>query len=260
MKLNEALSLQALLVALSQLDTALPSELQAEVQQVGDALARGRVAAVAAIDNIVNRHSLLHQLYQLAHLILEQRYQTWDQPRRPLPLEVAEEAIVLEQTAAQTLTAADPQAAAQAQLRQIQGASHHDTKVPPLLGLVYEVASEMQAKITAVLRAIERRPLTVENLCYALQLPVDQAKALVQYLWNAGYIATTGSVLPRLFSRLRRRGSSQYQSTPFSASVSSAQRSSQQLTVDFPAYFTLTAKGHFHLHPLVTAGRREGFV
>jgi hypothetical protein len=243
MKPTEALSLQAFLVALSEIDITLPTDFKQAIHQVGYGLAQHQRGSIEAIWNLVERHALLHQLYDLAWLVLQKQYQNHEYTQQLLSRDLPERAaLALETMAAQVFTTEDPQIAAQAQIRTrpLPEPEPGYEELRLFLESLYRAAAAIETQAAALLRALERQPLTIENLCYALQLSADQVKALVQYLWNAGYIAqTTGSVLDKLFPRWGRR--------PF-----------QVAKIDSPSYFTLTAKGHFHLHPIVTAGRREG--
>lgn len=253
---NQAISIQALLVALAQFDGTLTPMLLEAVQRIGDSLAHGKPEAIDHIPNIARQQPHLQQLYRLAWVVLE-RYP--DRPDAGEQMFVpAAEADALTQLAALVLRDPNPVTQIQAQLRQIkmQLDLNHGADVPRLLERLYEAALEVNAETIAVLRALERRPLTIENLCYALQLSADQVKEVVQYLWNVGYISTTDHALPRLFSLWRRRSTT---TATYRSASTHPPSGEPQFSEDFPAYFTLTAKGHFYLHPLITAGPREGF-
>lgn len=241
MKPNEALSLEAFLVALSQLDSALPSDLLQGMQQISEALAQRHTEAIATIDNLVRRHAVLQRLYELARITIQRQW--YDDLRRISAAPGAE--AMLEEFAAQILATNDPQTAAHAQIERAGQREQPANLLDRIMQLLYKVASAIEMQTEALLRALERRPLTVENLCYVLQLSVEQVRALVQYLLNAGYIGSTRSSVLRKFFPLWGR------------SRRSLTVAAQQVTFDTPDYFTLTAKGHFYLHPLVTAERPE---
>jgi hypothetical protein len=250
MKPQEAITLQAFLVALSQLDETLPPELLQGIRQIGAALALHQAGAIASISSLVKQNIRWQQLYELAWMTLQRQCQNHEQTRQLLVKELPEEvAIALEDTTAQLLTTDDPQTTAHIQFTQVK--AHQDlkeaaaTEPQAFWNCLYRTVSLIEEQSHTVLRALERRPLNVENLCYILQLPVSQVKALVQYLWSTGYIdQTTGGLLHKIFPRWRRVQNASAIELPPQTQAN-------------PGYFTLTAKGHFHLHPLVTADRRE---
>jgi hypothetical protein len=253
MKSNEAISLQSLLITLSRLDATLPFDFQVKIHHLGNLLMLHRSQMSEAIDDLVCQHSQLHRLYELVRTTLQQQYQqqcgrtqsqislTSDMPP------VVESA--LETTVVQVLGNADPQKAAQTFIEHIKSQQELSQSPEPLQLIwrcLYGVVALLEEQINALLRAVERRPLTTENLSYVLQMSSDQVRELVQYLWNAGYIDPTSvNVFRKIFPNLRRAQNVSIETT-------------QQLQIDSPAYFTLTAKGFFHLHPLVTADRHEG--
>lgn len=247
---QEAITLQSFLVALSQLDATLPPELVNGIRQIGNGLALHQPGAIASLPNIVRQHHQLQGLYELAGVTLQHQYQTLEQRigHPPSPQVLEEMSALLENAAAQVLTAENPQTIAQAQFRQAKAKQEigGDVAEPKAFwDCLYRTIALINEEIDAVLRALERRPLNVENLSYVLQLSTDQVKALLQYLWSAGYIdQTSGGMLHKLFPMWRRV---QTLSTADLAPPTPAN----------PNYFTLTAKGHFHLHPFVTAERRE---
>ncbi|MBD2090517.1 hypothetical protein H6F67_11700 [Microcoleus sp. FACHB-1515] len=241
MKPNEALTLEAFLVALAQLDTSLPSDLLLGLRQVGEALAQRKAEAIDTIDTLVRRHSLLQRLYELACVTIQHYW--FDDLRRLAAVPGAND--VLEDFAAQVLATDDPQLTAQVQIERAAQREQPANLLDRMMQLLAKVADAIDTQTTALLRALERRPLTVENLCYVLQLSADQVRALVQYLLNAGYIGSTrSSIIRKLF-------------LPWGRLNQAATLSTQQVTYDTPDYLTLTAKGHFHLHPFVTAERPE---
>lgn len=241
MKPNEALTLEAFLVALAQLDTSLPSDLLFGLRQIGEALTQRKAEAIATIDTLVRRHSNLQRLYELACITIQHHW--FDDLRRLAAIPGADG--VLEDFAAQVLATDDPQATAQVQIERAGQREEPANLLDRIMQLLAKVADAIETQTTALLRALERRPLTIENLCYVLQLSADQVRALVQYLLNAGYIGSTrSSVLRKLFLPWGRLNQAKTVST-------------QSVSYDTPDYFTLTAKGHFHLHPFVTAERAE---
>lgn len=95
-----------------------------------------------------------------------------------------------------------------------------------------------------ILKALERRPLTVENLAHALGCSVDNMRETVQRLWTRGYIETTHtlSTTPMEMGRwllaqiLPLRRHKQIQCVPSTSQT----------------YFLLTFKGHLRLYPILS--------
>jgi len=254
MKPNEVIALQSLLITLSRLDTTLPFDFQVKIHHLGNALMLHQSQAIEAIDELVCQHSQLYRLYELVRITLQQQYQQqYGQQQSQISLTSdlppdAENA--LESMIVQVLSNEDPQKAAQTFIEQVKIQQEHSQSSDPLQMIwrcLYQVAAWVEEQTNTLLRAVERRPLTTENLSYVLQMSSDQMRMFVQYLWNAGYIDPTSvNVFRKIFPNLRRVHNVSREAT-------------QQLQViDSSAYFTLTAKGFFHLHPLVTADRHEG--
>ncbi|NJL20898.1 MAG: hypothetical protein HC895_08910 [Leptolyngbyaceae cyanobacterium SM1_3_5] len=196
MKPNEALTLEAFLVALAQLDTSLPSDLLLGMRQIGEALTQRKAEAIDTIDTLVRRHSNLQRLYELAWITIQHYW--FDDLRRLAAVPGADG--ILEDFAAQVLATDDPQLAAHVQIERAGQREQPANLLDRLMQLLAKVADAIETQTTALLRALERRPLTIENLCYVLQLSADQVRALVQYLLNAGYIGSTrSSVIRKLF-------------------------------------------------------------
>lgn len=100
----------------------------------------------------------------------------------------------------------------------------------------------MELNEVRVLSALERRPLTVENLAHLLGCSVEDTHRIVQRLWHQGYINTTnatpvthGTPAHWLMSQI----------LPWGRPSMSAQIHPTSKT-----YFILTSKGHFRLHPI----------
>jgi len=84
---------------------------------------------------------------------------------------------------------------------------------------------------TKVMRLLEERPLTIENVAYALDVPIERARQLVEELWRQGSATTLdGMMFSKIFPVGRR----------------------QQTTFNSQARYTLTLSGHFHLHPIIS--------
>jgi hypothetical protein len=102
---------------------------------------------------------------------------------------------------------------------------------------VQQAINAQDAEELAILKAIEKNPLTIRDLLYARGLSSEMTNVLVQSLWQQGYLdRITTSLFHILFPTLR------------------GQRAKTALAQDDP--LTLTAKGYFRLHPLLQPSRR----
>jgi predicted RNase H-like HicB family nuclease len=84
----QKLSLEAFLAALVQLDSAsaLPAELQEEINQVGEALANRQTDAVIRLQEIVRKYQPLYDLFEEAYQALDEQNHTQERNKRsPLP-------------------------------------------------------------------------------------------------------------------------------------------------------------------------------
>ncbi len=93
-----------------------------------------------------------------------------------------------------------------------------------------EMSTQVQDKI---LKTLEKSHLTCQDLTYTLNQPPQQTIEILRTLWQKGYIDELSTALPYiLFPGLR---SSRYRNTLPAADT----------------LLTLTAKGYFHLYPLI---------
>ncbi|MFN6568006.1 hypothetical protein A6770_23300 [Nostoc minutum NIES-26] len=124
--------------------------------------------------------------------------------------------------------------------------------------------------IRRILTALERRPLTVENLAYALGLPLEETREVMMRLWDEGYIDTTtsvssgakigaitgstivGGVIGAMAAGIFGAAiGAVLGNTVGDQIVPAGRQEKRQKTVisDSQTYFILTSKGHYHLHP-----------
>jgi antitoxin YefM len=86
----QALTLEAFSAALAQLDSAsaLPAELQEEINQVGEALANRQADAVVRLQTVAKKHQPLYDLFEAAYDALDEQYHTQERNKRnPLPVQ-----------------------------------------------------------------------------------------------------------------------------------------------------------------------------
>lgn len=239
MRTIDALTLQALLLALLQLDEPLPQPLHQEICQTGEALQNEQRGVADQIRTLVRKHDRLNQLYQDAYDRLQkqsptqERAQSFHAAPDTLPVTWREIAVPI-------LTADDFRAAARELLKHTARLPKASGDIRVFLVSLQQTVSAVDAQAIEVLRSLEKRPLTVKGLVYLMGISQTQARDLVQQLCQAGYIdRTTSSILHKVFPALRNK-----------------QRTCEEF--DLETYFTLTAKGHFLLHPVLTFGPQTG--
>lgn len=217
---------KAFVLAAAQLEPPIAPEVQAGLHQVHLALKQSPQGAIAAMDDLLSRHSQLSQLSAAA----------LDELARDKYLLPGLGNVVARPSSQATKSlgklSADLEAIAHWVMEQISDTPNgiQDAFVP-MFKLKTAVA-EGKARLLdfAVLRAIEQRPLTTEDLAYRLEMPFDQVNCVVQRLWQEGKINTMGSGIWRNifpFLNHRKRPNSD-------------------------AYWMLTSIGHFRLHPIIS--------
>jgi hypothetical protein len=138
------------------------------------------------------------------------------------------------------LTADDFQATAKDLLRRIKPTQNQAPSDAHafLTALRQAVAAAADAQSSVILYAIDQQLLTVEDLAYYVKLPIEQVQAMVQHLWDAGYIDLARRRLPICVLAF------------FAPNLPSR-------LVDRSMTFNLTPKGHFHLHPVKPSQRED---
>ncbi len=231
----DPLRLQAFLLALSQLDVALSKDLHQSIQMIGVALASDQTNVEPQIEAVLQQHYRLRELYDEAYEKLKQ--QPPDQQQSALKPDYLP--LLTHEMAVPILVAEDFPNAAREVAKQAQ-------QVPDLpyaarwFSLSLQRAVENgDAKTFAVLKALEKRPLSVKGLVYVVGLTMDQIWPIVQSLWQKGYIdRVTTNIIYKIFPMLKDR----------------------QITgqsIDAETYLTLTARGHFYLHPVLSLGSQK---
>jgi hypothetical protein len=90
----------------------------------------------------------------------------------------------------------------------------------------------------AILQALAKHPLRTQDLSYVISEPLHTTQSIVQKLWQQGYIDRLSAPLPYiLLSSLRKP---EYYQAPMPPDT----------------FLSLTAKGYFHLYPLIQLNRR----
>lgn len=246
---SSVMTIQALVLALLQLDVQLPDDLRQAIWQLKKDLAQHSAQTTEEACDIARRHARLDELFHEEYRKLEQRSDIQERAKMlvthgNLTNGSGAEAIELSwnDVVLSILSADDFRVAAEALLKRVhahKGSLHASGDVLVFLSALQRVLEVSNTRAIAVLKALEKRPLTLRNLVYVLGIPFEQLQAIVQRLWQDGYIDRfTGGALQILTSWFRSRP--RYE------------------RVDPDTHLTLTSKGHFYLHPVIRVGRREG--
>jgi|GEM_PF-1275166 len=243
MKASEAIVLEAVLLALPQVsdDLAGQTELAQQIRQIGAQLPQDPSAAIGQLQAVLETQPELQAAYQASRMQLRQQYPARERETKYWFDGVANAGaanldLSLEAVAVLLLTTADFRQGALALVKQLRSrrqfaAAPEDLK--GFLDLLERAAHPVDAQTLEILQALERQPLTVEGLAYGLDLSVERVRSRLRSLWQARYIdPVAGSIWRRILPFFK----------PSSA---------DQAIDDTTTYFTLTARGHFRLHPLL---------
>jgi DNA-binding MarR family transcriptional regulator len=250
MNLFDTITLQAFSLARLRVNGELPTDLQQTVHRLGEAIARHQPNIATEVHQFVEQHNCLREPYEAVYQNLQKQYQQQYQQQEQVKnvyltsgfmerLPNAWEKIVV-----QILTADDPKAIAEQLMKHLKGRSPilQPTDIPSaFLSLLQQELAMLDEQETAVLRVIEQQLLTVEDLAHIVGLPVERVQAILQHLWQEGLIDfRKRSLMDKLLSVVAQ--------------------SSRNCPINYDTSFNLTAKGHYHLHPIIKPRRREGTI
>lgn len=244
MKATDALTLEACLIALAKLETELPVELHQQVQDLGQALEANDPQAVDRLRELVTHHADLNQHYDVARLTLQEQYRSQERAKgwRPDLNGVNGNAtLTLEQLAVPILRADDFRSAAQRLLKGNGGRtkSAAQTELQPFLQALQRTVATLDAASVRLMKELERKPATLENLSYGLNMGLDQVRGLCSRLRTNGYISPLTSGFLTMVLPL----------------IGVYPHKSVQL--DDQTFLTLTAKGYFKLNPVIDFHREQ---
>jgi len=131
--------------------------------------------------------------------------------------------------------------------------------------------SEFQ-KVTLlqILQALERRPMTIENLAYSFAISEQEMFKTAKNLLNEGYIYNTSSNSIKNIGVAAAIGAAAFALSPLSLLATGvavgfligkgsnelfrSKSSQNSIEIDNTStYFTLSPKGHFYLHPITSS-------
>lgn len=229
----DPIRLQAFLLAIAQLDVGLSPELHRSIQDIGVALENHQPNIDDQIEAILQQHYRLQDLYREAYQTLlqnqsEERRHATGQPDY-LP-------VLIHGMAVPILISENFNQAAKAIVQQSKQSPNLSAAVRWYALSLQRALDSRQAKQQSVLQALEKRPLTVKGISHIVGLTSDQTWTIVQSLWQNGYIDRASSnIFYKIFPMLQDR-----------------RQTCQSL--DAETYLTLTSRGHFHLHPVLSLG------
>ena len=227
MSYSDPLIPQAFTVALLQLN-ALPPERLRQLQQIGSSIATDK--AQTEILDYLNHDPQLKQQFDQVYDELEKQSHAQE---RTKSLTYGAGTESWQQIVILLLRADDLLDAARKVLKQSRAQFSKlsaDTQI--LLASLQSAIDKKEAQTKAVLTVLDDRLLTPQDLAFVIEKPLEETQAIVQFLWKAGYVDRPNSNF-------------------WSALFSKRDRHSKP-TIDENTYLTLTAKGYFFLHPLIT--------
>ncbi len=241
---NDLITLQAFMLALVQLDDELPDDLHQAVHRIGNELTQHRPELAEEVRLLVQQHARLNELYEIECQHLQDLYPIQVRARRVINGHHADDVdeITWAHIANAILKADDYYSGARDLLRRAQahGVPNASGDVKVFLSALQRAVTATRERAIAVLKALEQRPLTIRSLPSMVGLSVDQSRAIVQSLWEKGYVDQfTGNIFRSLAALI-------------------GVRHHRNESIDPDTYLTITSKGHFFLHPVVVIGRREG--
>lgn len=243
MKATDALTLEACLIALAKLETELPTELHHQVQALGQALETKDPQAIDRLRDLVTSHADLHQHYDVARLTLQEQYRCQERAKgwQPSLNGVNGTAtLTLEQLAVPILRADDFRSAAQ---RLLKGSGRANSQahgeLQPFLQTLQRTVATLDAASVRLMKELERKPATLENLSYGLNMGLDQVRGMANRLRSNGYVSPLTSGFLTMVLPL----------------IGVYPHKSAQL--DDQTFLTLTAKGYFKLKPVIEFHREQ---
>lgn len=229
----DAFTFQAFSLALLQLDSSRLQTLHPTLQTISDLATRQPQSAVNQIRQLLDQESELKSIYDSEYDRLSQSYQTQERAKGFFDAPTSEATLTWDALAFPILQSTDPIATAKNLLKRTKSKQTADTQ-PYLNSLQRTIAAVEQTEIK-ILKAIEQRPIAIEDLVYVIGLPINQVSSIVQNLWKRGYIDRASSNFISMLFPQRKKA--------------------QQLDPQIP--LALTSTGYFFLHPIITASPSE---
>ena len=254
MKANEALTLNACLLALLQYGDSVPLSLHEQIQRANHQLASGQPGAVKQLKEVILRDEdkRLERLYKSArnYLVTQSQYGQQEMAKSTalaVPVSIAISNSMpsdipngfgfgLIDLAIEILSSPDANYRVKAQqvLRQPKLQKQLEEAPEELKVAAQELskaANWLHPTKVAIMKKIENSFFILDDVAYSLELPVESAQRYIKSLWNEGYVRpTSGNLLKQIW--LSFKGAPILEELP-----------------DVDTSLALTAKGHFYLHP-----------
>ena len=242
MKANEAITLDACLLALLHYDDSVPTELHEQIQTAKAQIANGQPEAINHLKKIIEKNDQLKALYANARRYLVVQNQPQERAKSaattfsPLPSAPSVAGFSLADVATAILSS--PNANYRANAQHVLNKSTFQKQLAQApeelrssVKALTKAANRLHPTKVAMMRKIDDNFFTVDDIAYSLEIPLDGAQRYAKSLWNEGYIRPISSnLLKQWWWSLK--GAPQLTQVP-----------------DSDSPLTLTNKGYFYLHP-----------
>ncbi|MEM9153061.1 MAG: hypothetical protein AAGB19_21775 [Cyanobacteria bacterium P01_F01_bin.3] len=241
MRANEALTLEACLLALSRYDDSLPSDLHNQIQSAGRRLGEDETGAIRQLRELIEQHPSLSVLYESSRSRLQAEYGERERAKSTvgvLPRNGASANgnghLSRHEVADYILSGPNFGANTRRLVRQPQlqrKAKQSSSDLQTFFKVLTDTATRLHPTKVQLMHKLDGNIFTVGNLAYILELPLESTQRYIKSLWNDGYVRPiSGSFLKQIW--LSFKGASPLKELP-----------------DAETSLKLTAKGYFYLHP-----------
>jgi len=165
------------------------------VQQAGHALQGNDSQAVTQLRDLVMQHEGLRQHYEMARMALQEQYRTQERAKSGRPDangSAGTATLTLQDFASPILSYEDFRSATQRLFKRedVRHACHQaNSEMQFFLRILKHTVAHLDPVSIKLMKELERKPATVENLAYGLNLGIHQVRLLAQRLQSRGYIS-----------------------------------------------------------------------
>lgn len=260
MKANEAITLDACLLALLHYGDSVPPNLHAQIQVAKTELANGQPEAITHLRNVMDQDEQLKRLYTASREYLVNQDDQQERAKSAVAMStepyssrsfngeltngsVKHLGINLIDLATAILSSPDANYRAKAQKvlnqpslkRQLEKAPE-DLKVS--VKELSKAVNILHPTKVALMKKLDERILTLDDAAYSLEISLESTRRYVQSLWNEGYVRPiSGNLFKQIW--LSFKGAPRLEHPPADDTA-----------------LTLTARGYFYLHPGTLAKRK----
>lgn len=261
MKGNDELNLTACLLALLRYNGSLPSELHTQLQKAQTQFSQNQHQAIQTLRAAIQQHEPLGKLYSASRTQLFSQYQSQERAKsatiatissstqsatvRESPGKYVTEQDRIDIVQLATAILNSPNANYRAQTQKLfnqpdikKQLEHAPERLKTSANVLETAASELHPTQVALMKKLDQRILTVDDLAYALGISIESARQYVKTLWNEKYIRPlSSSFITQIW--LSIKGPKPIETSPAD-----------------DTYLKLTAKGYFYLHPSSLSKRK----